>query len=284
MPLDSASLSAGLIDAAPDAMFVVDVNGEILLANVQAGRLFGYRHDELLGQSIDMLLPDALRAGHVHQRKSYGEAPVRRTMGEFDMPARRNDGSEVWISVSLSPLEVSGRRLVIAIARDVTERRQMQERLRYLGSHDALTELYNRAYFDEELARIERGRMFPISLVVVDLDGLKQVNDSEGHGAGDQMIRRAAGVLRAAYRAEDVIARLGGDEFGVVLPGVVDADLRKAVARTRRGAVEAGVELSIGGASAYAGGGVQRAFQQADRAMYADKAERRADAAARGAG
>ncbi len=255
-------------------MFVVD-DGTIVFANEEVEKLFGYRRDELVGGPIDRLVPDAVRGRHAEYRRTYGTAPTRRAMGHFEVPARRQDGAEVWVAIGLSPLVVDGRLLVIAIAHDVTERRRLQERLRYLGSHDALTELYNRAYFDDELARLERGRLAPISLIMIDLDRLKRTNDEEGHAAGDRLLRRTAAVLRTVFRAEDVVARIGGDEFCVVLPGVGENDRRRAVERTRRAADVEGVEMSLGGATATETRGLQRALQEADQAMYADKVSRR---------
>ena len=277
VPLDLHAVAAALLDAAPDAMFVVD-DGEIVFANDEVERVFGYRRDELVGQSIERLIPDEMRSRHVAQRRDYAAAPTRRKMGQLEVQARRQDGAEVWVAVSLSPLEIGGRRLVIVIARDVTEHRRLQERLRYLGSHDALTGLYNRGYFEDELARLERGRVTPISLIVIDLDGLKLINDDDGHAAGDRLLRQAADVLRTVYRAEDMVARIGGDEFCVVLPGVGELDRNKAIERTRRAAIDGGVELSIGGATALETRGIQRALQDADHAMYADKTGRRAGA------
>jgi len=88
-----------------------------------------------------------------------------------------------------------------------------EENLWYLGTHGALTGVYNRAYFEEELERLKRGRGFsPVSVVTVDVDGMKAINDSLGHAAGDAV------VLASAFRNEDVVARIGGDEFAVLLP------------------------------------------------------------------
>jgi diguanylate cyclase (GGDEF)-like protein/PAS domain S-box-containing protein len=112
-------------------------------------------------------------------------------------------------------------------------RKRGEERLMYLSIHDPLTGLYNRAYFEEELARLERGRKFPVSVLIADLDGLKKINDQYGHEAGDRALCQAARLLQGAFRAEDGLARIGGDEFAVLLPGVSQVDALEVVARVR---------------------------------------------------
>jgi diguanylate cyclase (GGDEF)-like protein/PAS domain S-box-containing protein len=110
-------------------------------------------------------------------------------------------------------------------------RKRGEERLKYLSIHDPLTGLYNRAYFEEELARLERGRKFPVSVLVADLDGLKKINDQFGHAAGDQALCQAARLLQGAFRAEDGLARIGGDEFAVLLPRVGRFEAEEVVQR-----------------------------------------------------
>ena len=274
--IDLALVAKELVEFAPDAVFVVDRAGTILYANQAAEPLLGYTRDELIGRSIDFLLPEELRGAHRQQRSDYVAAPSRRQMGKLEVRTRRKDGSEVWTAICLAPIEVGGERLVMATARDVSERRAIEEQLRRLTLTDGLTALGSRTHFDAELARLDGGRRFPVSVVVADLDDLKRLNDAEGHAAGDRLLQRAAAALRASFRAEDLIARLGGDEFAVLLPGIGAAALPIAIARARAAAAAQRVELSFGGSTADAAGDLATALARADRAMYADKARRRA--------
>ena len=100
---------------------------------------------------------------------------------------------------------------------DVSDRVKAEEKLKYLSTHDALTGLFNRNFFEAEMQRLQSGRSFPISILVMDLDKLKEINDRNGHDAGDLLLREVARVFRETFRADDITARLGGDEFVVLL-------------------------------------------------------------------
>jgi diguanylate cyclase (GGDEF)-like protein len=94
----------------------------------------------------------------------------------------------------------------------------VEEQLRYASSHDQLTGLYNRMYFDEEYERVARTGNWPVAILMLDLDNMKETNDSYGHAAGDKLLQRAANVLRQTFRREDIVARIGGDEFAIIIP------------------------------------------------------------------
>lgn len=171
----------------------------------------------------------------------------------------------------------------VHVARDVTKRREMEDRLRYLSTHDELTQLFNRAFFEAELETLRQGRNGPISVVIADLDGLKVVNDQYGHEYGDALIKGAADLLREAFRGGDTIVRLGGDEFVVLLKGVDEALMATIMERARtllssgerRSAHGLPIRFSLGCATTLVPSRLHEAIRQADLAMYEDKKSRK---------
>jgi PAS domain S-box-containing protein len=126
----------GLLDAAPDAMVIVDREGRIVLANRQAQLVFGYDASELLGRPIEVLVPETYRAGHVHQRDRYIASPRTRPMGAgIDLYARRQDGSEFPVEISLSPMETPEGLLITAAVRDITGRKHVEAHVHALNEN-----------------------------------------------------------------------------------------------------------------------------------------------------
>lgn len=129
------------------------------------------------------------------------------------------DGTFGWFEDSIrSRYNASGEIEIFGISRNIQKRKEQDERLRHMSYHDQLTGLYNRRFFEEELKRLDVPRNLPISIVMGDINGLKLINDSFGHAIGDQLLVKAAQVLRRVCRTDDIIARLGGDEFVFLLP------------------------------------------------------------------
>jgi len=126
-----------LVESAPDAIVVVDRDARIVLANAQTGRLFGYQSDELIGQPIEILVPDVVRTQHVRHRDVFIAHPSVRPMGTgLDLAGRRKDGAELPVEISLSPIQTSEGVLISAAIRDISERRVAQDALR--RAHDEL--------------------------------------------------------------------------------------------------------------------------------------------------
>lgn len=261
------------LEAAPDAVLAVDDSGQIILVNVQAEMLLGYGRQELWGLPLESLLTDRREPSPELSRS-------RRVMNPHavELSAHRRDGSWVPVEVSLAPVTIDRRPYSIAILRDLTERRRLEGDLIYLSTHDALTGLGNRLAFDDALLALDARGPHPIGVLMVDLDGLKQVNDQQGHAAGDALLRRVADVLRATFRVDDVIARIGGDEFAVLTAGrdaealsSLGARLTDALQQHNREVDAPPLRLSIGVAVAESGVSVAAALRDADARMYSMK-------------
>jgi len=169
---------------------------------------------------------------------------------------------------------------VLVAIQDITARKKAEEYLRYLGTHDALTGLYNRAYFEETILKLEASRSDPVSIIIIDLNNLKQVNDLNGHQAGDNLIRRAAEVLTAAFDAGQVTARIGGDEFAVVLPGEGKDDaaeyirhIHALVELNNKYYREPELSFAAGAATSRGGLSLEKVIGLADDEMYKNKGE-----------
>lgn len=277
------TLPAALVEAAPDAIVVVAADGRIVLVNRMAERLFGYDRHELVGRPIEILVPDDVREKHERDRRRFADSLRVRPMGEgLSLLGRKKSGTTIPVEISLGHVEVPEGRFVIALVRDIGHRKQLEEQLVHLSTHDALTGLYNRTFFDAERSRLDTGRD-SVGVIMIDVDGLKIVNDEYGHEAGDRLIRRTAAVLRMTFREEDILARVGGDEFAVLIPGVDEYQLGSAADRLRQDLVRhneltigPALSLSVGWALSHARGHLPRAIRLADRRMYEDKRRRRA--------
>ena len=163
---------------------------------------------------------------------------------------------------------------------DMTARKKAEEYLRYLGTHDVMTGLYNRTYFEEVLSGLENRRRDPVSIVIADLNGLKTTNDNFGHHAGDNLIRRAAEVLKASCDNGFIASRIGGDEFAIIMPDTDEQIVAEAIERIRALVVlnnkyyrDPELSISLGMSTSNPDTSLEKVISQADNAMYRDKGD-----------
>jgi diguanylate cyclase (GGDEF)-like protein/PAS domain S-box-containing protein len=214
-----------LLESAPDPIVEVDAVGQVVLANARTDQLFGYDRAEIIGRPVDALFAERSRqlvAERFREATREDHDVVGVTLG-LELFGQRRDGTEFPVDVTLSTLSTDDGVVVTSIIRDITERKRFETQLKHLADHDALTELYNRRRFEEEItsyseyaARYREGG----AVLLLDLDRFKYVNDTYGHKAGDEVIRAVGHALLESVRSTDVVARLGGDEFAVLLKNV----------------------------------------------------------------
>jgi diguanylate cyclase (GGDEF)-like protein/PAS domain S-box-containing protein/putative nucleotidyltransferase with HDIG domain len=278
---------ADLYDFAPVGYFTLARDGTIHQVNLAGARLLGVEASRLITRPFGAFVPAQSRMSFTafldRVFKSGGKEAC-------EIALVRDGSTQLWAHIEATSSDVLSeqREVCRAVVSDITVRRQAEEELRRLSTHDALTGAYSRNFFVEEMERVERGRRYPVSIVMADVDGLTEVNDRDGHAAGDALLRLVAQVLTDAFRSEDVIARMGGDEFAVLLPatGVTAADaslrrVRQVIEESNATHTGTPICLSLGVSTAEHPAPLSVVLRDADANMYRDKRGRDAGHATR---
>lgn len=275
-----------IIHNAMDGIITINEAGEILGFNPAAEQIFGYKQQDILGKNVNILMPEPTRGehdGYIERYINTGEAKII-GVGGREVVAVRKNGEQFPMEVSISEMVLGGMKYFVGIVRDITERKQAEQKIAHLAHYDYLTDLPNRAMFLNTLEHallLARRNHYKIAVLFLDLDGFKQVNDTLGHDAGDLLLQGVAKRLKKIIRASDTVARVGGDEFTFVLNSVESGESVALVAGKIVASLSAPFDLN--GPQCHVGasigisifpddsGDIGTLVKQADEAMYLAK-------------
>ena len=205
-----------------DGVVSVDNEQNIVLMNEAAEKLSGISYREAQGKPVSEVL-NFMHEGASIPCSTTVERVIKTGITEKisdDVLLVHRDGLQIPVQYSISAVKnkKNDTKGAVVIIRDVTSERNIQKQAEYLSFHDHLTDLYNRRFFEEELLRLDTLRSLPLSVIMIDVNGLKLTNDAFGHETGDRLLKKVAGIMKKECRNDDIVARLGGDEFSVILP------------------------------------------------------------------
>jgi diguanylate cyclase (GGDEF)-like protein/PAS domain S-box-containing protein len=268
-----------LFEKAPVGIFTTTSDGKVEMFNPHMAKILGFdsiaaaiTYYNNLGQKL--YLKTKKRDQFINQIKEEG------MVSDFVFQAYDKEHNILWLEMNarINRHNQDGTFVIDGFCSDITERRQSQEKIQYLGFHDKLTGLYNRAFLEEEIDRIDTKRQLPISIIMGDLNNLKLINDTYGHQTGDILIKKTAEMLEDSCRYEDIIARWGGDEFVVLLPQTTvkesEVIIKRINQQIKKEKGELAVSISLGTASKLEKDeDLMAVLSQAEDRMYKNKIE-----------
>lgn len=270
----------GIFDSVNDLIFVIDAQtGEVVDVNQKVVELFGFSYCK--EDCLSYIAADLTTALMNVDPQSLSGLNIKQYVIEWRVPGKQ---SPIWLEINTRQAMIGSRTRILAVARDVTDRKKIEDQLAHQADHDALTGLPNRRMLEKYLDRAIRENkkeMGKIAVIFIDLDGFKQVNDWFGHDAGDDVLKQVARKMSDYIGQKDIVARMGGDEFVVVLTDFKDMENIKIVLQHLNKACQCSLEMAgqfitvtaSMGVSIFPSDGQSAAglIQQADKAMYYSK-------------
>ncbi len=277
-----------ILQDSTDIIFTTDIDGFVLKFNKGSELHFGYTQEEIVGTPLKSLF-----VNEADERKILGVVLLSNKSTNEEIPMKTKQGEIILLNLSISEMKNDYNQIIglVVTAKDITEKKKLEmelvkknELLSKLAITDGLTELFNVRHFWEqlikELSRLKRNPQRKLSLVMMDIDHFKELNDNEGHQVGDTVLRSLGQVIKACIRKDvDMGFRYGGDEFALILPDTDKMQARVAADRIQKqlGAFKFGrISLSIGIAEAKPGDTEKSLVKNVDECLYTSKREGRA--------
>ncbi|MFP4370858.1 MAG: diguanylate cyclase domain-containing protein [Halanaerobium sp.] len=264
-----------LFDQSPAGMLLLDKYGKIINVNKSICQYTGYSKSELIGQSMfENLVPYKYK---IRAQKNIEEILAGEDK-EYIMETKdKFNNKKYFLMKETKFLMPDYSSCVLSMRIDYTDYKKQEQEIQYLSYHDNLTNLYNRTFLEEEMKRLDGSRKLPISVIMIDVNGLKLFNDTYGHQKGDQLLIKTAELLKKSTRSEDIIARWAGDEFVILLPETDEKGIKKIIDRLENNCIKTETEeivisLAIGAAvKENPEESLFDVFDQADEKMYKQK-------------
>lgn len=263
-----------------DGIISTDRNGNVQILNTMAENLTGWKRADAYGMPFDTVFNII---NEFNREKC--PCPIKKTL-ENSKINRLDDntvlisknGDEIPIEDSAAPILDSKGNLTgaVLVFRDCTDKKQAQAEISYLSYHDQLTGLYNRYFFEKALKRLDAKRYWPLSLAMLDVNGLKLTNDAFGHQTGDKLLQIVAETIKNICREDDIISRIGGDEFVLLLPKTSYVETEAIIKRIYRGLEQTSlndivISVSVGWETKDSNEDIMEVFARAEESMYRKK-------------
>lgn len=234
---------AGILNDLPALVCEFNPDSTLTYVNKTYCDYFKTNQDELIGKPFLDFLPEQSRE---KAKRKYLSLRPHNPINHYSHQTEVN-GEMRWQEWRDRAIFDKNNQLVnfYSIGVDITEKKLAEEKLLFLSYHDHMTGLYNRRFFEEEVKRLDKARNLPLTIIMADVNGLKLVNDSFGHDAGDQLLQEAAKAIQQGCRLDDVVARVGGDEFAILLPNTDSKTATDVIKRIKGYIEEFGQEMGL---------------------------------------
>jgi diguanylate cyclase (GGDEF)-like protein/PAS domain S-box-containing protein len=233
--VDESQMMKAPMEYITDSIYFKDLESRVIRVNKACAEKYRIKDtDEAIGKTDFNFFSEE----HAKQAYKDEQCIIKTGRPRIDIEEKETWHGKTyrWVSTTKMPFYDRDGNIVgtFGISRDITDKKKAEEKVEYLSFHDTLTGMYNRAYFEEELKRLDTERQLPITMVMGDVNGLKMINDAYGHEKGDIFLKKIAEILKDCFRKEDIISRWGGDEFIIILPKTTAKDTRDIIRRIKK--------------------------------------------------
>ncbi|MGM0370064.1 MAG: diguanylate cyclase domain-containing protein [Bacillota bacterium] len=278
MALSTEQINKDILETMEEGLLTCNVKGKIKSINPSAEQMLNYQEEELIGESIINIF-----AKH-RDKQAFEPNNLKNTTKDYifkseekEILTKDNKNIPCLFSTSILRDKWGGFLGLVCTFQDITELKEAEKELTYLTYHDQLTGLYNRTYLDQKLNKINAIDELEVATIMIDLNGLKLVNDGFGHEIGDKILQRTADLLKDCCRSEDIVSRWGGDEFVIVLFNITNDAVNKIRKRIKKSCAQSpqdpiSISLSLGSSiKKKKGEDIYEVLKEAEDEMYQNK-------------